>query len=361
MSKRYIARPLPAKIFRGSIRFMEPTVIQPFEPHQFAELQRHAHEVRKLFDWPGIEYHDLGECEENKFNRWFVHNPPLLRKFHHSPLFISKISSMVGVDLKPSYVFLSMYGPNGVCPLHTDRPQCQYTVDLVLEQDEVWPIYVNDSPYELAPGKALLYSGTGHPHFRLMPYVLTQPRPPEPAEFTFHKSLFSAEECKQIISFHKNIPKMKATVGSSLNSTPNPLKRISELHWIEWGLQSNWIFERLAPNIVETNNLRWGFHLAGLNEALQLTRYKGGKTKGHYDWHEDHSAVGHSHRKISGVVLLNEGFKGGDFEFLHTGKVKELTVGTLVMFPSFKTHRVLPVTKGERWSLVFWVTGPPFC
>jgi len=34
--------------------------------------------------------------------------------------------------------------------------------------------------------------------------------------------------------------------------------------------------------------------------------------------------------------------------------------GTLTIFPSFVLHKVTPVTKGERNSLVTWVTGKQF-
>jgi PKHD-type hydroxylase len=32
----------------------------------------------------------------------------------------------------------------------------------------------------------------------------------------------------------------------------------------------------------------------------------------------------------------------------------------MTLFPSFVLHRVTPVTKGTRYSLVAWVSGPPF-
>ena len=34
--------------------------------------------------------------------------------------------------------------------------------------------------------------------------------------------------------------------------------------------------------------------------------------------------------------------------------------GTLIIFPSYILHEVKPVTKGERNSLVAWVTGKQF-
>jgi PKHD-type hydroxylase len=34
--------------------------------------------------------------------------------------------------------------------------------------------------------------------------------------------------------------------------------------------------------------------------------------------------------------------------------------GKLIAFPSYTLHEVKPVTKGERYSLVAWITGPQF-
>jgi len=34
--------------------------------------------------------------------------------------------------------------------------------------------------------------------------------------------------------------------------------------------------------------------------------------------------------------------------------------GSIVVFPSDMEHRVAPVTKGIRYSLVVWFVGPPF-
>ena len=34
--------------------------------------------------------------------------------------------------------------------------------------------------------------------------------------------------------------------------------------------------------------------------------------------------------------------------------------GSLVVFPSYIHHRVKPITKGKRYSLVVWFCGEPF-
>jgi predicted 2-oxoglutarate/Fe(II)-dependent dioxygenase YbiX len=39
---------------------------------------------------------------------------------------------------------------------------------------------------------------------------------------------------------------------------------------------------------------------------------------------------------------------------------KFLSKGTVIVFPSFVWHKVSPVTKGERKSLVVWSLGKPF-
>lgn len=145
----------------------EPMIIQPFSQRQFKRLQEHIHHVRNCFDWPGVPYHDWQEPEEKRFNRWHWHNLPYLKAIHHDPNFIKLASKHFGTNVKPSYVFLSMYGKEGVCPPHTDRPQCQFTIDLVVHQDAPWPIYIEEKPYLIeAPGKAVAYSGTGQAHYR---------------------------------------------------------------------------------------------------------------------------------------------------------------------------------------------------
>ena len=53
---------------------------------------------------------------------------------------------------------------------------------------------------------------------------------------------------------------------------------------------------------------------------------------------------------------------GGDLKFFedNTGSIAVKQQGTLILFPSYVLHQVTPVTKGERNSLVAWVTGDKF-
>lgn len=156
---------------------MVPQIIRPFTSEIFTDLQRHVQEVRRLYDAPGAQYHDVNEVIENKFNRWYSHNPPVLVAIHHDPKFIQLACDTFKKLVKPSYAFLSMYGKDGICPPHRDRPQCQFTIDLQIESNGVWPIMLEDiiveplqppidKSYNLEDGQALCYSGTDQKHYR---------------------------------------------------------------------------------------------------------------------------------------------------------------------------------------------------
>ena len=111
-------------------------------------------------------------------------------------------------------------------------------------------------------------------------------------------------------------------------------------------------------------------------ESSQVTRYKkGGFYNFHRDGSQDHlskynnpdNTFMHGHvRKLSMSVMLNDNFDGGAFEFASYAKEEctitpiEATAGSVIVFPSWMEHRVAPVTKGIRYSLVTWFVGPPF-
>ena len=75
-------------------------------------------------------------------------------------------------------------------------------------------------------------------------------------------------------------------------------------------------------------------------------------------------------RKLSLTLLRTDPseYEGGDFQ-LRWFKEKTIKIetpksakalGTVIIFPSFVCHRVTPIIKGERQSLVNWSLGRPF-
>ena len=77
-------------------------------------------------------------------------------------------------------------------------------------------------------------------------------------------------------------------------------------------------------------------------------------------------------RKLSVTVSLSDplDYEGGNLEFAIDGDepgknlfktCKEIfTKGSIVIFPSYVWHRITPVTKGRRLSLVQWNMGPGY-
>ena len=97
-------------------------------------------------------------------------------------------------------------------------------------------------------------------------------------------------------------------------------------------------------------------------ESVQVTRYD----KNHfYGWHSDYgtSADKGLTRKLSMSIILSdpEEYSGGKLQFIdYQGKVQNVdkTRGTVVVFDSRTPHRVTPVLRGQRISLVAWMMGP---
>ena len=46
--------------------------------------------------------------------------------------------------------------------------------------------------------------------------------------------------------------------------------------------------------------------------------------------------------------------------FVTTDIAAKTAAGSVIVFPSCMEHRVTPITKGTRYSVVCWFVGPPF-
>lgn len=119
----------------------------------------------------------------------------------------------------------------------------------------------------------------------------------------------------------------------------------------------------LGDYVALANRACFGFDLAEFYE-FQLFRYKA-ENQGYYQEHQDVLWVGRPfHRKLSLTVQLSgpDDYDGGEFVFAEyipqppAEKVRER--GTVIIFPSMLSHRVDPVTKGCRYSMVGWYEGP---
>ena len=152
-------------------------------------------------------------------------------------------------------------------------------------------------------------------------------------------------------------------------------KRDSNIVW----LNDRWIYKEIQPYIHQANRLAgWNFDW-DFSESCQFTKYR---LNQHYDWHCDSWESAYANkdnpdtfgkiRKLSVTCSLSapEDYEGGEleFDFRNTDpdkpairKCAEIKPrGSIVVFPSHVWHRVKPVTKGTRYSLVIWNLGYPF-
>ena len=149
--------------------------------------------------------------------------------------------------------------------------------------------------------------------------------------------------------------------------------RISDVVWTT----DQWLYDTIWPWMEQANERAgWKYDIR-YAESMQITRYKKG---GFYYFHKDgkgdhlsaydepNNEFKHGNvRKLSMTVLLNSNYEGGEFQFATYNKEeceidspKFNKTGMIIVFPSQMEHRVAPVTKGIRYSLVTWFLGPPF-
>jgi PKHD-type hydroxylase len=142
--------------------------------------------------------------------------------------------------------------------------------------------------------------------------------------------------------------------------------RRTKVAWLDTKSELKTIWEKFASVTAEVNAQFFRFDLDGFYEPMQICLYEE-QALGHYDWHTDWaSKLTGVQRKLSVVLLLNDAseFEGGELQVKQVSDVAqtlECKKGRAWFFPSYTLHRVTPVTKGIRRSLVLWCGGKPFC
>jgi len=196
--------------------------------------------------------------------------------------------------------------------------------------------------------------------------------------YYYYQKALSPRFCEHIIKYGLRHETKRALTGYKTNASFNEgdkdqlkllkKKRDSQVVWMD----DPWILREIRPWLVKANKESgWNFQWDG-SEAFQFTQYDKDQ---YYDWHVDSFDPGDDQkktRKISLTLTLSkpEEYKGGELEFSFPtagsprpkfrvcSEIKDQ--GSIVFFPSFVLHRVKPITKGRRHSLVCWHIGDPF-
>lgn len=172
---------------------------------------------------------------------------------------------------------------------------------------------------------------------------------------------FNEHELVWIDNLKELYPFQTATTITN-TETENQEVRKSNIKWIYHDEKSAWVYDRIRDLSIHANNEIWKFNLHSVLDSIQYTEYY--ENGGHYDWHTDIGPGSINHRKISITIQLSDSdeYEGGDFELWAGGEFKTTprAKGSAILFPSFTMHRVTPITKGIRRSLVLWVGGEPY-
>jgi len=204
--------------------------------------------------------------------------------------------------------------------------------------------------------------------------------------YWFFKSALTPRFCDELIKYGNLQREQTALTGGQTKKTEKgekldekdikdlKQKRDSNIVW----MNDRWVYKEIHPYVHQANasagwNFNWEF-----SESCQFTKYK---LNQFYDWHCDSWDVPYNNpndlnthgkiRKLSVTCCLSDpkDYKGGELEFQFRNMDDPKAIyecheirprGSIIVFPSFVWHRVAPVTKGTRYSLVIWNLGYPF-
>jgi|TARA_B110000908_G_C10054731_1_gene357854 PKHD-type hydroxylase len=176
-------------------------------------------------------------------------------------------------------------------------------------------------------------------------------------EYYWFKRGFSREQLKKLFTELESIPFEEASTFGDADARI----RKSKVKWLPQDHRFEWLYDLINELAIEANNTNWKFDIHTMLEQIQYTEYYA-EAGGHYTWHQDIGPGHASKRKISVTIQLSDDneYEGGDLEIWRGGDSIQAAprgAGVSVLFPSYMMHRVTPVTRGTRKSLVLWIGG----
>ena len=148
----------------------------------------------------------------------------------------------------------------------------------------------------------------------------------DPFEAYYFKNALSEQELLNLETQFNTLEYEEAKVTDNATDVITDINRRSQVKWVPHAHEWLWLYEKLHDMILEANSSLWNFDLHSILEYAQYTEYN------------------------------------SNLEFMYSSKTKKVPreKGFCVLFPSYITHRVSPVTRGIRKSLVLWSGGVPF-
>lgn len=172
----------------------------------------------------------------------------------------------------------------------------------------------------------------------------------------YYKKVFTPEECQAIINYQGK--QIHSYIKNEKDQTPYIQQNYSSTIDIPQIPPNEWIFRKLLNVALDANRGYFNFQVSSLHDTRRHI-YKPGDF---HEWHVDIGVGEASTRKLSLVAFLSprSSYEGGDLVWNPTAPDYPQEQGTVVVFPTYILHRVEPVIRGERCSMVTWLHGHSF-
>lgn len=168
----------------------------------------------------------------------------------------------------------------------------------------------------------------------------------------------TADECRDIIDKFNNDNDIKPGLvygGYSERSPKKTNKRKCGINFIE--------LDKIENKVIATiNNILSEQRFSVIkNGSLQFTKYQVGDF---FEWHTDSIITANNleltGREYTAIIQLNDDYEGGEFLYKNPDVFTiNKKIGNFFVFNSSISHKVSPIKKGTRYTLVMWLALAP--
>tara|TARA_A100001035_G_scaffold209907_1_gene169802 strand:- start:300 stop:1451 length:1152 start_codon:yes stop_codon:yes gene_type:complete len=315
------------------------------------------------------------------------------------------VTQLVGETVLPTYSYARIYGHGAELKDHTDKPECEISLTVNLDCDEVWDIHIAKPSGEmesvsLQPGDAMIYLGCSAIHGRdpfvgnyctqvflhyvrsngvhfasyfnkdhrykhdpvkvkTKPKVLTVSHNRLAEYIKVYDDVLTPADCETIMQEYKDSNLWKPAAVSAGNVEDRTIRNcdtigvsMPDVLTTETRRTIDKIFFRACCDVAKRYMVDFPHCTVKEDTGYDLLRYK---TGGFYSEHCD--SFKEMMRSVSIVFALNDDYKGGNLAFFDREVEIALPSGSAIAFPSnfMYPHQVLPVLDGTRYSMVTWL------
>lgn len=182
------------------------------------------------------------------------------------------------------------------------------------------------------------------------------------SDFCINRNFLNLEQTDTLLTHLNTLTLTDAKVG---NGDTNNEIRQCKLAIVPRNDVFGNLYDDVQEFVTSCNEKFYNFNITGF-EPLQYLVYDGPDS--HFRTHIDasHYYENGIDRKLSFTIQLSDEseYEGGDLEMWRFGENYQSVIkqkGCIILFSSMVPHRVTPIIKGVRRSLVGWIYGPPFC